>query len=133
MKTNYRNMVIAVLALMVAFTTPALAHDGDKETPAATEFRFIGNVEKQPVFELNLINSDDEYTVTFRDQNGNILYNDKYKGAAGLSKKFILKTEDFGEVAVKVVVRSKKTGTSDVYTINRTQSDVEETVINKIR
>jgi hypothetical protein len=126
-------MIITALALTLAFTTPALANDGDKETPATTEFKFIGNVDKQPVFELNLINSDDEYTVTFRDQSGNVLYNDKFKGAPGLSKKFLLKTEDFGDVAVSVVVRSKKNGTSEVYAINRNQSYVEETVINKVK
>jgi hypothetical protein len=126
-------MIIAVLALTLAFTTPALANGPDKENPTNTEFKFIGNVENQPVFELNLINSDDEYTVTFRDQSGNVLYTDKYKGAAGLTKKFLLKTEDFGDVAVNVVVKSKKNGTSEVYTINRSQSDVEETVINKIK
>ena len=53
---NYRKMAIVALAFTLAFSTPALANDGDKENPTTTtELKFIGNMENQPVFELNLI------------------------------------------------------------------------------
>lgn len=129
---NYRKMAIVALAFTLAFSTPALANDGDKENPT-TELRFIGNMENQPVFELNLGNNEDEYTVIFRDEYGNILYSDKFKGATGLTKKFMLRTEDFGDASLNVTVKSKKNKSSEVYTINRNHSYVEETLINKVK
>ena len=90
-------------------------------------------MENQPVFELNLANrEEDEYTVTFRDEYGNVLYSDKFKGA-GINKKFLLKSEDFGDAALHVIVRSKKGNTTEVYTINRSHSYVEETQVNKVK
>lgn len=129
---NYRKMAIVALAFTLAFSTPALANDGDKENPT-TELRFIGNMENQPVFELNLGNNEDEYTVIFRDEYGNILYSDKFKGATGLTKKFMLRTEDFGDASLNVMVKSKKNKSTEVYTINRNHSYVEETLVNKVK
>jgi hypothetical protein len=127
-------MAIVALAFTLAFSTPTLANDGDKENPTtATELKFIGNMENQPVFELNLNNNEDEYTVTFRDEYGNVLYSDKFKGATGLTKKFLLKSEDFGDAALSVVVKSKKNNSTEVYSINRSHSYVEETLVNKVK
>ena len=81
---------IALLALTLVFSTATFANNEDGKPAHATELKFIGNVENQPVFQLNLINTDeDEYTVTFRDEYGNVLYTDKFKGA-NLTKKFLL-------------------------------------------
>jgi hypothetical protein len=128
---NYGKLAIVALAFTLAFSAPALANDGDKGEKA-TELRFIGNMENQPVFELNLANKvEDEYTVIFRDEFGNVLYSDKFKGT-GITKKFMLKSDDFGDAALNVVVRSKK-GATEVYTINRNHTYVAETTINKVK
>ncbi|WP_205511401.1 hypothetical protein [Longitalea arenae] len=130
---NYGKLAIVALAFTLAFSAPAFANDGDKgENTNATELKFIGNMENQPVFELNLTNKvEDEYTVIFRDEYGNVLYSDKFKGT-GITKKFLLKSEDLGDTSLNVVVKSKK-GTTEVYTINRNHSYVQETTINKVK
>jgi hypothetical protein len=129
---NFGKLAIAALALSLAFTTPTMANDGGKDNPK-TELKFIGNVEDQPVFELNLANKvEDEYTVTFRDEYGNVLFTDKFKGA-GLTKKFMLKSEDFGDTALNVIVRSKSGNTTEVYSINRSHTYVEETQVSKVK
>jgi len=138
MKTNLRNyskLVIVALALTVAFTTSVMANGGEKEKPTteSTELKFIGNVNHQPVFELNLINSSDEYTVTFRDDAGNVLYKDVFKGAAGSTKKFLLKSDEFNDVNLNVSIKSKKTNYLELYTINYNKIAVEETVITKTK
>src|SRR3954465_8586523 len=93
--------MIALIALTVGFTNTTLANDEGKNNHI-TELKFIGNMENQPVFQLNLGNDeDDEITVTFRDEVGNILYTDKFKGA-NITKKFMLKSEDFGDAALHV-------------------------------
>ena len=128
---NYGFIAIALIALTFAFSNTAVANEeGPKKH--VTELKFIGNKENQPVFELNLTSTvEDEYTVTFRDEFGNVLYTEKFKGA-GITKKFMLKTEDFGDAALNVVVKSKINGTTEVYSINRSHTYVEETVVNKV-
>ena len=129
---NYGILIITLIALTVGFSTVTLANDEGK--PAhTTELKFIGNMENQPVFQLNLTTSeDDEISVTFRDEAGNVLYTDKFKGV-NITKKFMLKSEDFGDAALHVVVKSKKNNSTDVYIINRSHTYVEETIVNKIK
>jgi hypothetical protein len=129
---NFGKLAIAALALTLSFSTPSMANDGGKDDPK-TELKFIGNLENQPVFELNLANKEeDEYTVIFRDEYGNVLYSEKFKGA-GLTKKFMLKSEEFSDTALNVTVKSKKGNTTEVYSINRSHSYVEETQVNKVK
>lgn len=128
---NFGIFSIALLAFTLAFSTVTLAND-EKPAPV-TELKFIGNLEDQPVFQLNLNNTiEDEFTVTFRDENGNILYTDKFKGA-NITKKFMLKSEELGDATLNVVVRGKKNNTTEVYSINKSHSYVEETVVNKVK
>ncbi|MBO9200412.1 MULTISPECIES: hypothetical protein [Niastella] len=132
MKKAMRNLGIALIALTLGFSTVALANDGGKNKHI-TELKFIGNLENQPVFQLDLTNTEeDEITVTFRDEAGNVLYTNQFKGA-NISKKFMLKTEEFGDTALNVSIRSKKYNSTEVYTINRNHTYVEETVVNKLK
>lgn len=129
---NYAIALITLIILTAGFSTVTLANEGGKNKNN-TELRFIGNMENQPVFELTLNNTEeDEFIVTFRDETGNVLYSDKFKGA-NISQKFMLKSEDFGDTALNVTVKSKKNNTTDVYTINRSHTYVEETVVNKLK
>ena len=129
---NFGFIAIALVALTLAFSNTALANE-EGPSKNVTELKFIGNKENQPVFELNLISTvEDEYTVTFRDEYNNVLYTEKFKGA-GISKKFLLKSEDLGDAALNVVVKSKKNNTTEVYSINRSHTYVEETVVNKVK
>jgi hypothetical protein len=134
MKTlkNFGIMAIALVAFTLAFSNTTLANDeGGKKN--VTELKFIGNLENQPVFQLSLDGAEeDEYSITFRDEYGNVLYADKVKGD-NITKKFLLKGEEIGDATVNVVVRAKKTGKVEVYTINRSHSYVEETVVAKVK
>jgi hypothetical protein len=135
MKKAMRNFGIALIALTLGFSTVMLANDGDKKdkTNHTSELKFIGNLENQPVFQLDLSNTEeDEITVTFRDDAGNVIYANTFKGA-NISKKFLLKSEEFGDTALTVSVRSKKNSSTEVYTINRNHTYVEETTVNKLK
>lgn len=129
---KYGIIAIALVALTVGLSTATLANDeGGKNT--VTELKFIGNLENQPVFQLSLSGAEeDEYSIIFRDETGNVLYADKVKGA-NITKKFMLKAEEIGDATLNVVVKSKKTGKTEVYSINRSHSYVEETVVNKVK
>ena len=134
MKTlkNFGIMAIAFVAFTLAFSTTTLAND-EGGTKNVTELKFIGNLDNQPVFQLSLNGTEeDEYSITFRDEYGNVLYADKIKGGT-IAKKYLLKAEEIGDATVNVLVKSKKTGKTEVYTINRSHSYVEETVVAKVK
>lgn len=130
---NYKTIAVALFAaLSIASTTNVMATEGTKTTKSGIELKFIGNNENQPVFQLNVNNTeDDEYIVTFRDEQNNVLYAGKLKGI-NITKNFQLNTEESGDNAMNVEVRSKKTNKSEVYKINRTHSYTEEIVVNKL-
>lgn len=130
--SNYKSMTIAlIVALTLNFST-AFANDEVKNIPGV-EFRFLGHKENQPVFVLNLVNAeDDEYTISFRDKNGHVLYTDRIKGS-NITKKFLLNTEELGTTELSVEIRAKKNNQVQVYKIGTTQSIVTETVVNKVK
>lgn len=130
---NYGMMLMAVVALTLAFSTTTLAN-GEKNPKSSTiELKFIGHYENQPVFLLNLNNTEeDEFSITFRDDYGNVLYSGKVKGS-NISKKFMLNTEEIGDNVLNVEVKAKKNDKAEVYQINRNRSYVDETVVNKVK
>jgi hypothetical protein len=127
---NYGILAIALIAFTLSFSTVKANEEGPKKT--VTELKYVGKVENQPVFQLDLNNTEEEeFTITFRDEYGNIIYSDKFTGA-NITKKFLF-NDELAEAHLNVVVRSKKRNTTEVYTINKSTSYVEETVVNKIK
>jgi hypothetical protein len=127
------------MALVVALalsSVSVLANDEVKNTSKnipGLDFRYIGNKENQPVFLLNLVNAEeDEYTISFRDKSGNVLYSDRFKGT-NISKRFLLNTDEIGSNELNVEIKSKKNNQVQLYRIGTTQSVVTETVVNKIK
>ena len=129
--TKFAIALFTLITLTVGFSTVTLANEEPKATPA-TDLKFIGNLNNSPVFELSLSSADEEFLVTFRDEAGNVVYANKFKGG-NITKKFLLKSEGFGDASLNVTVKSLKNNTTDVYAINRSQAYVEETVVNKVK
>jgi hypothetical protein len=133
---NYSTMAIALVVALTLNTVTVLANDEVKNTNKnipGVEFRYIGTKENQPVFLLNLVNAEeDEYTISFRDKNGNVLYSDRLKGA-NISKRYLLNTDEIGTGELNVEIKSKKNNQVQLYKIGTTQSVVTETVVNKIK
>lgn len=133
---NYSTMAIALIVAFTLNSVAALANDevkkNDKNIPGI-DFRYIGSKENQPVFLLNLVNAEeDEFTISFRDKNGNILYSDRLKGT-NIRKRFLLNTDEIGTNELSVEIRSKKNNQVQLYKIGTSQSLVTETVVNKIK
>ena len=129
---NLRTTAIALFAaLSIASVNTAMAGEGTKPK-AGIDLKFIGNNDNQPVFQLNVNNTeDDEYIVTFRDDQNNVLYAGKLKGI-NITKNFQLNTEDGADNTLSVEVKSKKTNKAETYKINRTISFTQEIVVNKL-
>jgi len=135
MKSTLMNTRIFAIALAVscttAFSTPALAIDEKKTIPV--ELKFMGNINDQPVFQLNFTNTEvNEYTVIVRDNSGFVLYKDKVKGS-NMTQKFILNTEDLGDGELRFEIIGKKTDKTAVYEVNTVARPVEDVVVNKVK
>jgi len=130
---NLRTTAIALFAVLsIASTSNVMANEGTKSSKSGIELKFIGNTDNQPVFQLSVNNTEeDEYVVTFRDEQNNVLYAGKLKGI-NITKNFQLATEDGGDNTMSVEVKSRKTNKSETYKINRTHSFTEEIVVNKL-
>jgi hypothetical protein len=129
---NYKTMAIAVFAALTIASTSNVMASGDTKPKAGIDLKFIGNNDNQPVFQLNVNNTeDDEYLVTFRDEQNNVLYAGKLKGI-NITKNFQLNTDDGADGTMSVEVKSKKSNKAEVYKINRTTSYTQEIVVNKL-
>jgi hypothetical protein len=129
---TYGIITVLIVAFTIAFAPATMANEGDK--PKSPELKMIGKVQNQPVFQLNFNNTqEDEYSVVFRDDFGNVIYAHTFKGT-NISKKFMLKPEENTDSGkLNVVVKSKNKNQADTYIINRNIMYVEETVVSKIR
>ncbi len=129
---NYKTVAIAIFAALTIASTGNVMANGGTKPKAGIDLKFIGNNDNQPVFQLNVNNTeDDEYIVTFRDEQNNVLYSGKLKGI-NITKNFQLNTDDGADGTMSVEVKSKKSNKAEVYKINRTTSYTQEIVVNKL-
>ena len=135
MKTLINTRIVAialVAALTVAFTTPVLANTTG-ENPQNVELKYLGQYKNQPVFELTFKNSEEaEFTVVIRDEQDNIVYKDFIKGGT-TSKKYMLNTEELGDIPVNFEITSRKTDKTVVYKVNKNTRVVEDVVVNLVK
>ena len=135
MKKVLMNTRILAIALATTFTTalssPALAIEEKKAIPV--ELKFVGNIESQPVFLLSFNNVEEsDYTIIVRDEYGSVLYRDNVKGGK-ITKKFMLNTDELGNVAIQFEIIGKKSEKTVVYEVNKKARLVEDVVINKVK
>lgn len=135
MKTGMKNYAMMALTLFFvfsfAFSGVALAtnHNGDT-TPV--EVKYLGELKNGPVFQVNIKNDDlDEYTITIRNTDGNILYTDRVN-KKDYSQKFLVNVDEFEDGPIKVEVKSKDNKTADVYQIKTDNKFVQETSVTKL-
>ena len=135
MKKVLMNTRILAIALATTFTTalssPALAIEEKKAIPV--ELKFVGNIESQPVFLLSFNNVEEsDYTIIVRDEYGSVLYRDNVKGGK-ITKRFMLNTDELGNVAIQFEIIGKKSEKTVVYEVNKKSRLVEDLVINKVK
>jgi hypothetical protein len=127
-----RTFAIAVIAAFtVAFTTPALANDGN--APVPVEVKYLGQFKNQPVFEVNFgSETDNEFIVVIRDEEDNVLYKDFIK-VGTTSKKYLLNTEELGEIPLKFEITGRKTDKTVIYSVNKSTRIINDVVVNKVK
>lgn len=129
MKTTIRNSVIALFAF-ISMATVANANEGQNEkNPSAIEFKYIGKRDHQSLFQLQLdVPAGEEYIVRFRDKEGYVLYSTVVK--SDFNQKYAIDTQEVDNT-IKVEIRSTKTNKVETFTIKRSQTLLDETVVAK--
>lgn len=130
MKTVKNYVTIALFAAFSFVSIAALANDEKKDSPVV-EFKYVGLVKDQPLFQLDLssLNETDFY-ISIKDQRGELLYSEKVK-TKNLTRNFRLDTENLDDAVLKVEVKSGN-NKPEVFTINRNTRYFEETSVSKL-
>ena len=129
---NTRVLAIALLTgLTMTFASTAIANDEKKIIPV--ELRYIGNLENQPLFAMVFTSAEEaEFTITIRDEYGNLLYRDNVKGG-NITKKFLLNTEELGDTGLRFEVSANKTHKPAVFEITKYSRMVEDVVVSRTK
>ena len=126
-------IVIAFAALLsMAFTNPVNATEKNGEP--GVEIKYIGFLQKNPVFEINISKPESEnFVITIRDRSGMVLFSEKLSGKS-ISRKYRIDTEEeIEEGGLRFEVRSVKNKTTEVYIAGMSENISREMAINKIQ
>ena len=102
------------------------------------EFKFIGKIKNDPVFQLNLNNNEaEEYFIKIKDENDNVLYSAKVKAKdANYSRKYRLDIDEENlnadRFAIRVEVTSSKTRITQVYKISSHTTVNDNIIVAKL-
>jgi len=127
-------IIIALMAIIsTSFSNPVLATD-KKNDPPGVEFKYLGFLDKNPVFEIIMNNTkDDNYMITIRDESGTVLYSEKLSGK-NLSRKYRIDTEEeIAEGSLRFEVRSVNSKKTEIYLVGVSESTTREMAVNKIQ
>ena len=126
---NHRAFTLAVICSLL-FNNVTLANNEKNQTNTA-DLQFVCKVKNLPIFRLVLDSEKaDEYLITVRDDQGEVLFSEKLKGSY-ISRMYKLDTENNDLVSGTTfeVVSNKKT---TVYKIKNITKSVDDFSVTKL-
>ena len=136
MKQVLKSKSIIVATLFAVFSTAfghtAQASDSSRVIPV--ELKFLGEVNDQLVFQLNVDGNaeENEFSIVITDETGNSLYRENIKGER-VSKRFLLNADEIGDSKLKFQITSKKSNQTVVYQVNHVARVIQDVVVNKLK
>jgi len=127
-------IIIAMMALIsTSFSNPLSAMD-KKTDPPGVEIKYLGFLDKNPVFEIIFNNGQvDNYFITIRDEAGTTLHSEKISGKS-VSRRYRINTEEvIPEGGLRFEIRVGSTNKTEVYVAGVTESVTREMAVNKIQ
>jgi len=127
-------IIIAMMALIsTSFSNPLSAMD-KKSDPPGVEIKYLGFLDKNPVFEIIFNNAQvDNYFITIRDEAGTTLHSEKISGKS-VSRRYRINTEEvIPEGGLRFEIRVGSTNKTEVYVAGITESVTREMAVNKIQ
>ena len=127
-------IIIAMMALIsTSFSNPLSAMD-KKTDPPGVEIKYLGFLDKNPVFEIIFNNGQvDNYFITIRDEAGTTLHSEKISGKS-VSRRYRINTEEvIPEGGLRFEIRVGSTNKTEVYVAGITENVTREMAVNKIQ
>ena len=127
-------IIIAMMALIsTSFSNPLSAMD-KKSDPPGVEIKYLGFLDKNPVFEIIFNNGQvDNYFITIRDEAGTTLHSEKISGKS-ISRRYRINTEEvIPEGGLRFEIRVGSSNKTEVYVAGITESVTREMAVNKIQ
>jgi len=136
MKKIFKNNRLIAIAFMTMFTTgiSSAAIAGGENPPVPVQLKFAGMIQNQPLFQLSFYGNDlqNEFTITIKDEYGNSLYRENFKGEV-FSKKFLLNTDEIDDNTLLFEVYCAKTKQLVTYEVNPGTRFVQDLAITSVK
>ena len=127
-------IIFGLMAIIsTSFSNPVSAMD-KKSDPPGVEIRYLGFVNKNPVFEITTSNVQaDNFFITIRDEAGTVLFSEKLSGKK-LSRRYRIDTEEeIADGGLRFEVRSVKSKKTEVYIVGVNENITREMAVTKIK
>jgi len=127
-------IIFGLMAIIsTSFSNPVSAMD-KKSDPPGVEIRYLGFVNKNPVFEITTNNVQaDNFFITITDETGMVLFSEKLSGK-NLSRKYRIDTdEEIAEGGLRFEVRSVNSKKTAVYLAGISENITREMAVTKIQ
>jgi len=127
-------IIFGLMAIIsTSFSNPVSAMD-KKSDPPGVEIRYLGFVNKNPVFEITTSNVQaDNFFITIRDEAGTVLFTEKLSGKL-LSRRYRIDTEEeIADGGLRFEVRSVKSKKTEVYIAGVSENTTREMAVTKIQ
>ena len=142
MKKQMRNLlnrtrIFLVPALLVVLSITGLnsgkAYGQSIISNSKPSIQYVGKVNDQLVFQFDYDNpTNDAVNVVIKDEDGNVLYADRFKDKK-LTKKFKVNTAEYGDVRLTFVVFTEKERTSQVFQVNTNTRVIDDVVVTNLK
>jgi hypothetical protein len=121
--------IAAMIFLMIGMSNQVQATGTAKSQMA---IQYVGKVESLPIFLVQLNNTEeDEFSVVIKDVDDVVLYSETLKGT-NVTRKYGFDVEANDLSKLRVVITSKKTNESQVYSVNKSSYLVENVAVAKL-
>jgi hypothetical protein len=111
---------------------PIVSHAQDKPATPEIVIKYIGNVEEQPVFQIEFENATQQaLNLTIRDEDGNFLYGEKVKDKK-YQKKFKYQGPLFDNVKLTFTLAGEKDRQVQVYELNTRTRMIQDVVVTRL-
>ncbi len=119
--------------ISTSFSNPLSAMD-KKSDPPVIELKYLGFLDKNPVFEIILNNVQaDNYYITIRGESGTTLYSEKISGK-NISRRYRIDTEEeISDGSLRFEIRAGSSNKTEVYVAGINESTRREMAVNKIQ
>lgn len=123
MKTTIKSAAIGLLTLLAV--TTGFTASAANETPTA-ELKVTGNVNNQPLFQLNLNNKENNrYAIIIKDELGEVLFEERVSGV-NITRKFQMNADELTGVNVNIEIINLANSTSSVFSIKNNKTVTAE-------